>query len=1806
MLPVALQQFGASYDYRSNELAATRLTELLYREIADNFQTDPFFGSGSGSRSDTRSDGARGDGARGDGRRPLFSRSLRAQQGVASDYDDGARGRPCGHVFSKDETVFRCRNCGMDDTCVLCQRCFRASDHEGHDVSMSINAGSGGCCDCGDAEAWRVDIACKYHGGARTTDDVAGPQLDQQTRTAIKASLSMMLDFVLNILYHARDSVRAPSLDDETDPQLDAAAARLTGEHYDALYDAMDEEAWSCVLWNDEKHNFEEVIDIVKRACKKNRAFGQSVANTVDKRGRATVYTGSLKEAVRIATMLGRIRLGVTVRSARDIFREDMIETIIAFLHDMANMHMTVDGVRVHGVMRTLICEALTEDWQRGVQIDGNAEAPSAFYDSEESDEPEVDMMDSAENEDLAQTLVQAILGENPADAAVDAEIDNDDNDDEEDDTLADTIRRFARRVNVPQTTTEHESLCPAHWRDTPRIPTTAKRSRLAQLMLRDLRLWKQARLSLRELYITTMVALPQFKSVMGTCFAQNYKELAEIYFFADREPEHSMIIFSVQLFTVPSITSMLVREHHFFSNLLAVLYTYFTTQKPGTPQDVDINTPVLSEVYTFRWKRHYHAINDLKYILNTKLVQEYIPQDEHIFAQFVDWLQLFQGMDAQRQMLGSHIEYESDNWISAFNLMLQLAKQVHAFGESFANTGPGKVRTEAASSLIDSITEWGAGELRERMPLFEPRGDIAQELTQLELRHLSFHHPLHWLLATIMSAMTDRSELRAVSADDLSRIIVFSIRTILWTWEIRCRQWVRNGQSIVAQMWHYTEPGMREYCIDKDVRLVQIMLAIDPALGFRRVREVADVVLRFDYGGDDPRMVQMLHHRTLFYIALLQERAWMTHVSGVDTMSRELRHALAFGAKSYSDLVKLVSDRFAEDPAFEAALGKVADFKAPSGLDDTGTYALRREEYAAVDPYFYHYSRSQTEECLEILRKRFGPDWTHVPQLQDIAQTAWAGLTELTHVRELSEDIVLYLEVTNELGDESLQAREALTDAVLHLCLLILTQTKVIATRGTSLSKPGFVDVLQNSPRLSKAHAVKLKHIHALTRELFQATKREPDTSDTKEEETEFARKKALAKARQARLMNEMQASQSAFMQNQILGDTDDEEEVEEEIEDGRYRFPSGNCMVCQRPLSVDTSRSMYGILATIQDSRLDRRTPNLADHPALLRDILEHPLTMDRDSDWLPAHQPDFPSHHAAQRDSITTCGHIIHWDCFESFSNSFKNELLRLSTLGRNVPLRMEFQCPLCQTVGNVFVPIYARDKAVRALQRAPQEDRPMAAHDFAFHVEDQPVPSGAVTADMGLESAIALYTSHRNDVRLNKAGQLYERDAGMLAASVVDAEIALRDRSHNHSRAIEPLCLVEGLTEQTVLALRAFAEAIRRRSSMALAAATSPPVALTGPLDTPGGNTARHLVGYLANMRSTYEHRLSQLFDPLADPKTRALLYEDTFAVLTELLLCRPEGADSAQLLGVLYEAEIVKVVLVCRQTVDAQSPIDADDALDRDVDEFGRWCQATFYQSYKDDDLRTLLAVTRRYALAFLRKAAVLLHVVCMAEYPVEDASLSDLSELDRLTTLLGVRPLGEVCSSAAHLPRQALMRDWLRKIYVRHINDGDTHVYLSHPLPFTLAHLPRELDRLLDDCLHRTCPNCEQVPSQPAVCLLCGALVCFQTQCCYNQQAGVGECTTHRQSCGGSVGIYFIPKRASLLFLRHESGAFVPPPYLDVHGETDPDLKRGKPQFLSRKRYEVGVRQLYLKHGVATLLARKYETMPDIGGFTTL
>jgi len=111
----------------------------------------------------------------------LFTAPTRALDTVAGSSGSGATGAgggsggegPCGYQFKRGDICWNCRTCQVDNTCVLCDACFQASDHTGHHV-LFHQAGVGGCCDCGDPEAWAPSGCCSRHRPVASDSSQAG------------------------------------------------------------------------------------------------------------------------------------------------------------------------------------------------------------------------------------------------------------------------------------------------------------------------------------------------------------------------------------------------------------------------------------------------------------------------------------------------------------------------------------------------------------------------------------------------------------------------------------------------------------------------------------------------------------------------------------------------------------------------------------------------------------------------------------------------------------------------------------------------------------------------------------------------------------------------------------------------------------------------------------------------------------------------------------------------------------------------------------------------------------------------------------------------------------------------------------------------------------------------------------------------------------------------------------------------------------------------------------------------------------------------------------------------------------------------------------------------------------------------------------------------------------------------------------------------------------------------------------------------------------------------------------------------
>ncbi|XP_062295937.1 E3 ubiquitin-protein ligase UBR1 isoform X1 [Scomber scombrus] len=194
------------------------------------------------------------------------------QEGLEKLQQGSTSSQLCGRVFKEGETVYSCRDCAIDPTCVLCMDCFQDSVHKSHRYKMHASSG-GGFCDCGDIEAWKIGPCCSKHDpGAATamvTDEcVLEPELYERAEKIFRVLLSYVADFLV-----WEETFELPA---ELQPRAK-------------------DNAYYCVLYNDEHHSYDHVIYTLQRSVNCDQAEAQTHTTLIDKEGRRAVKRGTLR-----------------------------------------------------------------------------------------------------------------------------------------------------------------------------------------------------------------------------------------------------------------------------------------------------------------------------------------------------------------------------------------------------------------------------------------------------------------------------------------------------------------------------------------------------------------------------------------------------------------------------------------------------------------------------------------------------------------------------------------------------------------------------------------------------------------------------------------------------------------------------------------------------------------------------------------------------------------------------------------------------------------------------------------------------------------------------------------------------------------------------------------------------------------------------------------------------------------------------------------------------------------------------------------------------------------------------------------------------------------------------------------------------------------------------------------------------------------------------------------------------------------------------------------------------------------------
>ncbi|KAK5079882.1 E3 ubiquitin-protein ligase ubr1 [Lithohypha guttulata] len=2049
------------------------------------------------------------------------SYSLQEVQGAQeeTEYTEAARGHPCAHILNSGEATYRCA------TSVLCARCFAASDHEGHQFDITISNGNSGCCDCGDEEAFKRDVKCAIHTRNEHTRDTLPdePVLPEDLAAALHTTIARVTDYFCDVISCCPENLRATKTIESV--EQDETRSRLDPTVYLAAEEIETNPEYNLVIWNDEKHTMEEVQDQVARACRERRRFGLVKAEEANEFGRSVVcYSRDLKELLRRAKIIEEIKVTVTVRAARDTFREQMCGTILDWLKDIA-------GSSIRGnpsFLRHAVCEEMLQIWHLGSQAwnarvgkegleDNQAEDPEPrayryFPDTiqillqrnqqlvvtgDDDDDDDDDMGDETDGADFVEgdddgeedddyeqldsQMADSMVQQNDADTLrgttdiisdvdeMDTDGDNDfldaneriDNDNmapqppaaapqamDPEPAIAMTgglsrhpsvslgqadnpnFRNIPRTPGVRRPDRNPTSELSSHWRapatsrskavdaQTPVWEDLRKNIRLDAMILFDLRLWKRLRVLLRDLLISTVIKVPQFKRILGLRFAGLYTLLAQLYLIADREPDHSILHVSVQILTTPSIAEEVIQKANFLTNLMAILYTFLTTRQVGYPEEVDPDATLGFDAGSVANRRLYQFFNDLRYFLATPYVRDRVRLEKQYLMQYLDLAKLSQGICPNVRAIGEHVEYETDAWISASLLTREINKLCRQLTEAYRGSGSAlgidehlkdAIRQTTITSLIVCSgldhQRVEQSEIKDTIK-FHEIGPFADGLRQfktvnfvIERGTLSFHHPLHYTISWLLengkdsfqsirvlqdtaaevvtkfkaSAQQNRQtrlhELYATGEDALLGLFDYPLRVCAWLAQMRANMWVRNGMSLRHQMNQYKSVTYRDVGHHRDLFLLQTaFVTCDPE------RMLASMVDRFGLvpwvsakfestsDADEGQLVDIAEDFVYLLINILSDRDNLSSSvedkeAQLSILRKDIAHTLCFKPLSYSDLTNRLTERAQDHEQLQEVLDAMTNFRAPEGLSDSGLFELMPEYLQELDPYNSHFSKNQRDEAENIYKNWMAKktskkpeDIVLEPKLNPIDCQAYVHLCAVIHSPLFST--MLYSMLSHVVAKQgtlpsvSASRAESFLQIALHLTLVATIEDQSVEDETTSSQTSFLKNALtqrmgDNGPTIVTAlHKIwlgeefsacrsKVRHIlrifHRQWPRLFDAATRDIDfpaarldTASPASLDIDIEAKRKQAADRKARIMAQMQQQQQSFMNNQGMADWDDDEmsdtesEIPESTETRLWKFPSGVCIQCREETN---DNRFYGTFAMVTDGHLLRETPK--DDNDIVQEVLACPENLDESNEesrpfgvsGANAKQikriaadgtetsisrkglsKGWPKDSTLKEPVSTSCGHIMHFSCFENYYESVRRR--HAHQIARRQPERVssnEFVCPLCKALANVFLPMVYKTTE----QSYPSCLQSESTYDM-FIEETLPAMKESF-AVLEAEQQLSTHLIKREkQLHLNTATSFKANAMSTLAKSVAELKhvpddlkeypgvYALVDLAQIYKRLRSTLEVVRGTSTRTEISTKlTFATLLKVLTHSVTAVEIGQRGRpSTGPslLDGIPAQTLSHLQ-VISHSLHSYAAALAMVesndeadypYQDLVVGMTRklfaswpaeheqdSLLKSDGFATFVEqsVVLSKVQGLPILHLLRLCLTQELIRVAIWWLRIrspaplVGASTPTSPStpqsSGLSRDeyraMGGFVFWLKSNMPATASSlllpiDEVEPLYKALRTYALAFMRKASILLHTAHGVDFPSTGA-LSGKSELDRLLSLCKLPDLGTILSGfsefteATTLPKMA--SGWITAWATADSDRRKRSISLMHPTPFELIGLPEYYDVLIEECNRRKCPVTGKALSDPALCLFCGDIFCSQAWCCMKDKYR-GGCNHHIETCSGPVGAYLFIRKCNIVLLdvRKDAqklsqllegddvssnlsepatsahGSFFPAPYLTRHGETDQGLRTRHQLILNQKRYDKLVRDVWLmlNGSIWSAIARKLEGDFNAGGWETL
>ncbi|XP_017488477.1 PREDICTED: E3 ubiquitin-protein ligase UBR1 [Rhagoletis zephyria] len=1707
---------------------------------------------------------------------------------------EGNTATVCGKVFKNGEPTYSCRECGMDPTCVLCVNCFKQSAHRYHKYKMSTSGG-GGCCDCGDEEAWKKDHYCEEHLRGKenpASSTIITDAIKERCEVAFTAILTFCVSF----------------LEIESNASLEC----LDGDSDDGQ-----EECFCTVLYNDESHTFDQVIQTLTKIAKCRQKDAMEIVAAIDREGRAVVKCDTFSECCQL----------------QEAIEKQAVTTLSALHTPRANQSLRVSVLNI----RAVACQ------QFALQL------LSWFQ----------------------EFLIKHCI-----------------------------FRQIFARLIMDR----KAPYCIRH------------------ILEYDVKLWKTARSCWHRLLISGMLMEYDNKMALAQEFSKHYASVVQDFIRDDHEHSFSIVSLSVQLFTVPSIAHYLIANEGIFHKLLHTFYhaaveTYIKNKTLQFAKNVNVS-----------FKRAAYILYDLRYILSFK-PDVWTDELREGFLEgckaLLKLLNVMQGMESTTRQTGQHMDYEPE-WECAFNLHIKLATTITLVLEWCA--------TDAVvlNKLYQMVMRYLSTNvfIVDRVPKREERqvaGHVAECIVyDVASRPVSIHLPLSRFFAgiylhlgsfglTFDNAVTGHKR----SPEEIIEPILCTQTMIA---QVHAGMWRRNGYSLLHQLYFYRIVRCRGEMLDRDIIGLQIGAALIESnqylihiLNKYNLIKWAQPDYEKDLTAqavDEEYLLSMIEEFLELLIVIIGERyvPGVADVTEDDRIKKDIIQLLCIKAFSHSELNRALPENINDTP-LEDVIDQVAVFKKPQKSDAKGVYQLKEELYDDYNMYFYHYTKeekSKSEETQRLRRKNKGElVCCPPPKLPKLTE----GFVSIANLLQCDVMMTILTTVLDRAIDVSSNSfAENHLQEVLYLIGYGLQEEQSgyypflsfheQARKYNMLSK---LDELSRSARV-EAHRdfilwtiKKFKELQVQDEEAAGGSEgtmpaEDESVEDTRpltaaeQEKQEKEERARLAAQRRAKIMAQMQNAQNNFMKSNAemfasanvqpsSRDPSTAMEWQEDVsmlhEEGAVAYNSVACLGVERRLQQPEEQSFKCILC-FEDCTVSKDGPTLVYSAFVQKSKVLKPET-----------KYEYSVH-------TSSCGHVMHVDCWQEYYNNEESKEQRRPHRGRQpfqqTPQSTEFQCPYCRCLSNSVLPICA----------------PLSKYSMplVFHKGDELFPIdmwievlktlGDELSMPALEGNIdrVLPPAHSILSRANLYANIAQFERIAQPIDKVELPTSWTNYLQHYIKSVRQHSPIDFETSEkegllwlwntciyTVQALEVYLRAVGKpfKSEMSIRHKSC----LSGLI--------RASCLYGINLTCTDVKNLkepaAELLDTIFKQKGNSVVEWNCFNMMVQMICMVPNLIFSSSQKAVVangsimdfyavqlfFLANMVKaIVLFEPSTSHSGMEMDVDEEYDQEVKQLPQKVRdniAKFYRKYNfatrrqsctsaqqlgrsrpqpqtppkteetatqetqstaeptadaealmgeyiaDDefkapcDLSTIAALYDHIKMEmreFLRCCCLFFHFITEVEFP-DELSYTASDTYENMCKYLGLQTGLETYFDSEGCYASIL------EIFASHPDIVYCDVATKKKrcgrefavVPCTravprLVDLPEDFSDLINSVSDFICPNSEREEMKtPTMCLVCGKTICAQSFCCQPELDGrtVGACTYHAHFCGAEICVFLRVRDCQIVYLGRNKGCFVYPPYLDEYGETDQGLRRGNPLRLCPTRYSK-IHLSWLGHGLYEEIAR--------------